>query len=211
MRSGALFLALSIAALVSPACRTSKSSATPGECAGACGKGTRCDGSQCVVDYSQDICGGNSYSDEPAPDMLPAIDNWGSCDRDPKKLPKFAPVDDSGISELDPNKTMVLDMNAGAEKLRDDVLMAEMRKIEYEINKCMGVAACYSGGHLGGGEMKISFRLLGNGSVESVSITAAEPLTVFGIIPCARMAVFQHAFPRFNGQHMVVKYTIELE
>lgn len=176
-----------------------------------CGKGTRCDGSRCIVDYSQDICGSGSQGDEPAPEMLPAIDNWGHCDQDPKRMPKFVAVDDSGIPEIDPNRATVLDMNAGSEQLRDDILMSEMRKVEYEINKCLGTAACYNGGALGGGEMKINFRLLGNGSVESVSIEAAEPLKIYGIVPCSRMAVFQHGFPRFNGQVMTVKYTIELE
>ena len=208
MRHG-LILAALLSTSTAASCGGKGSTTAPGECAGMCGKGTRCDGGRCIVDYSQDICG--SPSAEPAPEMLPAIDNWGTCDRDRKSMPKFVAVDDTGIPELNSTKTKVLDMNAGSEKLRDDVLMAEMRKVEYEINKCLATAACYSGGSLGGGEMKINFRILGNGSVESVSIEASDPLKVYGIIPCSRMAVFQHGFPRFNGQDMTVKYSIELE
>lgn len=201
--------ALLLGAASAISCRA-KTPELPGECAGMCGKGTRCDGAACVVDYSQDICG-NPYDSEPEVSAPPPVDSWGVCDQDRASLPAFVAVDDSKVPQFDPNATIVLDMNAGSERLRDDVLNAEMRKIEHEINACLNTAACYNGGHLGSGEIAFRFRLLGSGKVQSVTVEAPAELTVHGIVPCTRKVIADHVFPKFNGQHMVVKYSIELE
>ncbi|MEZ4453949.1 MAG: hypothetical protein R3B09_31115 [Nannocystaceae bacterium] len=206
----ALGLSAGLLAAISPMACHKKTSEKPGECAGMCGKGTRCDGAACVVDYSQDICG-TPYQSEPEVEMEPPVESWGVCDQDRSSLPAFVAADDSKIPQFDANATMVLDMNAGTERLRDDVLNAEMRKIEHEINACLNTAACYNGGRLGSGEIGFRFRVMGNGTVHSVSIEAPQDLTVYGVVPCARKVIFQHKFPKFDGQNMVVKYTIELE
>lgn len=205
----ALLVAGMTATVTSISCKT-KPSEQPGECAGMCGKGTRCDGAACVVDYSQDICG-NPYDSEPEVSAPPPVDNWGICDQDRSSLPPFVAVDDSKIPQYDPDATIVLDMNAGSERLRDDQLNAEMRKIEHEINACLNTAACYNGGRVGGGEISFRFRLLGSGKVQSVTVEAPPDLSVHGIVPCTRKVIADHVFPKFNGQHMVVKYAIELE
>ena len=191
-------------------CHGGEETASPEECAGMCGKSTRCDGSKCVVDYSTDVCDGMSTEEE-AEDLPPPIDNWGACDVDPATLAPFEAVDDSAIPAYDPNNATVLDMNAGSERLSDTQLTAQMRHIEHKINACLSLASCHNNG-LGSGAISFEFRVVGKtGRVDGVNILAPEELQIFGIVPCLRKAVWEHNFPTFNGQHMVVKYSVELD
>jgi len=191
-------------------CHKGEGTASPNECAGMCGKSTRCDGSKCVVDYSTDVCDGMSMEEE-IEDMPPPISNWGACDVDPSTLPSFEPVDDSAIPAYDPKKATVLDMNAGSERLSDTQLAAQMRQIEHKINSCLSLASCHNNG-LGSGTIGFEFRVTGkNGSVDGVNVTAPEELQVFGIVPCVRKAIADHTFPTFQGQQMVVNYSVELD
>lgn len=198
--------------LAPTACKRSNDSNAPGgECGGMCGRGTRCDGNVCVVDYSQDICTSQAPVAEEV-EMRPPITSWGECVQDRNQLPKkFVPVDDSSIPEFDPNRTRVMDWNAGDEQLNDAVLNANMREVEYAINECLGVAACYSQGGLRGGRLDFKISLSGKtGRAEAVSVTAPPELQVFGIVPCVRKAVADHQFPTYDGPPMTVKYNIEI-
>ena len=85
-----------------------------------------------------------------------------------------------------------------------------MRDVEYAINDCLAKAACYQGSILPNGRIDFTFRLLGTGKVESISVVAPTGLSVFGIIPCARKAVVDHVFPTYDGPAMTVKYNIEI-
>lgn len=176
-----------------------------------CGKGTRCDGNTCVVDYSQDICTTPVVVQEEVP-MRPPITSWGECIHDRNQLPKkFVPVDDKAIPQFDPNRTRVMDWNAGEEQLNEAVLNANMREVEYAINECLGIAACYNGGSLKGGRLDFMISLVGKtGKAEAVSVTAGSDLQVFGIVPCVRKAIADHQFPTYNGPPMTVKYNIEI-
>lgn len=192
--------------------RNSDSSAPTGECGGMCGRGTRCDGSVCVVDYSQDVC---ATPEEPKPDPVPTkppITSWGECTMDRNQLPKkHVPVNDKDIPQYDPNRTRTLDWSEGDEQLNEPVLMANMRDIEYAINECLAVAACYSGGSLKGGRLDLVISLSGKtGKADAVTVSAPPDLQVFGIIPCVRRAVADHQFPTYSGPPMTVKYNIEI-
>ena len=195
------------------ACKKDSGTSDPGgECSGRCGKGTRCDGEKCIVDYGQDICASNEPTKvEPVVPMRPPITNWGECWQDRNQLPKkFKPVDDKDIPQFDPNEARSLDWGEGEEQLSAPVLNANMREIEYDINECLGIAACYQGSSLPGGHIDFAFRLGGKGKVDAISVTAPAGLSVFGIIPCARKAVANHSFPSYAGPPMTVKYSIDI-
>lgn len=200
-------------ALSQGGCKRESTTTSPvsGECGGLCGRGTRCDGKVCVVDYGQDICASTTEPEsEPQVEMRPPITNWGECWEDRNQLPKFKPVDDKAIPQFDPNAVRRLDMNAGEEQLNEPVLMSNMRDVEYEINKCLSTAACYQGQSLAGGQIDFQFRIGGDGKVESVTVRAPQQLQIFGIVPCSRKAVFDHQFPKFDGPGMSVTYNIQI-
>ena len=201
-------------ALALPSCKRQESeTSSPVDCNGMCGKYTRCDEGRCVVDYSTAVCEGLSTRiDEQPMEGPPPVTSWGTCDIDPANLPEtFVPVDDSSIPSYDPNKATVLDMNAGSERLSEERLMVEMRTIEHELNKCLGIASCYNNG-LGSGRIDFEFRVLGkSGQVDGVNVTAPEELSIYGIVPCTRAAIHDHRFPTFDGQQMVVNYSVELD
>ena len=199
----------------SSACKRSEESVSPkasGDCNGLCGKYTHCEDGVCVVDYTTAVCEDMSTDLGEPVESMPPVTSWGSCDIDPSNLPEeFVPVDDSRVPAYDPKKATVLDMNAGSERLDDTRLMAEMRTIEHELNKCLSIASCYNNG-LGSGTISFEFRIVGkNGAVDGVNVTAPEGLSVYGIIPCTRAAIYEHTFPTFDGQHMVVNYSVELD
>jgi hypothetical protein len=200
-------------ALGQVACKRDSESTSPGgECGGMCGRGTRCDGKVCVVDYSQDICASPETNETPVVPMKPPITSWGECYEDRNQMPKFKAVDDSKIPQFDANAARNLDMNGngGDEQLNEAILNAHMREVEYAINDCLAKGACYQGSSLPNGRMDFTFRLLGSGKVESIAVTAPAGLSVFGIIPCARKAVADHVFPTYDGPAMTVRYNIEI-
>ncbi|MEZ4380145.1 MAG: hypothetical protein R3A79_02265 [Nannocystaceae bacterium] len=199
----------------SSACKRQDDSSAPtvgGDCDGKCGKYTHCDDGRCVVDYTTAVCEDMSTDLGEPVESMPPVTTWGACDVDPASLPEeFVPVDDSGIPRYDPNKATVLDMNAGSERLDDTRLMSEMRTIEHALNRCLSVASCYNNG-LGSGTISFEFRIVGKtGAVNGVNVSAPEALSVYGIVPCARAAIYEHTFPTFDGQHMVVNYSVELD
>ncbi len=194
------------------ACRGGNTIA-PGECGTMCGKGTRCDDGTCVVDYGQDVCG-NSYDfDEGDADIgeaRPPIDNWAQCNQDMGSLPEFVPVDDSDIPEFDPNATRSINMNGGDEQLSEDLINNHMREIEYALNECFSLAACYNEGAFPTGEVSFTFRLEPSGEVSSVGLKAPADFNIFGTIQCARRAVADHKFPSYDGPGMTISYSVEL-
>ena len=212
MRTTLILIGLAGLAATPMACkRNGDSNAPSGECSGLCGHGTRCDGKKCVVDYSQDICTTQEIKNEDPP-MRPPITTWGECTLDRNQLPKkFVPIDDKSIPQYDTERVRSLDWADGDEQLNEPVLNAHMRDIEYAINECLAVAACYNGGSLKGGTIELKLGLVGKtGRIDAISVTAPPELQVYGIVPCIRKAVADHHFPMFNGPTMTVKYSIEI-
>ena len=66
-------------------------------------------------------------------------------------------------------------------------------------------------GEVGSGSLKFKLRLLPSGEVEGVSVTAPASLRVWGIVPCARRAVFDHRFPAFDGLAMAVSFGVDID
>lgn len=195
------------------ACKRNGDSSNPsGECSDLCGRGTRCDGRVCVVDYSQDICAGPPEVVQEEVPMRPPITSWGECTLDRNQMPKkFVAVDDSAIPQYDVDRPRTVDWADGDEQLNEPVLNANMREIEYAINECLAVAACYNDGNVKGGRLDLVVGLSGKtGKAEAVSVTAPPDLQIFGIVPCIRKAVAAHQFPTYNGPSMTVKYNIEI-
>ena len=204
-----------VVALSPTACKRSGDSSSPGgECGGLCGKGTRCDGNMCVVDYSQDICSAPAETNEtPVVPMKPPITSWGECYQDRSELPKkFKAVDDRSIPQFDPDAPRPVDMNGnnGDEQLNESLLNANMRDIEYAINECLATAACYQGSSLPDGRIDFVFRLPGTGKIDAITVTAPTGLAVFGVVPCARKAIAEHSFPSYDGPPMTVRYNIQI-
>lgn len=213
MRQYLILFGLAALAASPAACKRNGDSNSPsGECGGLCGKGTRCDGRQCVVDYSQDVCTTQDVVPYEEVPMRPPITSWGECTMNRNELPKkFVPVDDSKIPQYDPSRPRRVDWDEGEEQLSEAVLNANMRDIEYAINDCLAIAACYNGGSLKGGRIDMMISLDGKtGRADAVTVTANSDLQVFGIVPCVRKAVADHQFPRYNGPPMTIKYNIEI-
>lgn len=213
MRTTSIAAALIGLSLSPVACkRNGDSNAPTGECGDMCGRGTRCDGSVCVVDYSQDICDGHIEEATEEVPMRPPITTWGECTRDRSELPKkFVAVDDSAIAQYDVNRPRQVDWADGEEQLGEPLLNANMREIEYAIHECLAVAACYNEAPLRGGNIHLVLSLSGKaGRADAVSVTTPENLQVFGTVPCIRAAVAAHQFPTYDGPSMTVNYTIEI-
>ncbi|PCC71877.1 hypothetical protein SAMN02745121_03229 [Nannocystis exedens] len=211
MRTTLIFAGLVAFSLSPAACKRNSAPRSPDECGGLCGAGTRCDRGSCVVDSSQDTPVKQEVETNEIP-MRPQITSWGECTHERDELPKkFVPVDDSAIPQYDIERPRVLDWSEGDEQLNEQVLSAHMREVEYGINECLSIAACYNHGSLKGGRLDMVIGLVGKtGRVDAVTVTASRGLQVFGIVPCVRKVVADHQFPSYNGPQMTVKYNIEI-
>ena len=66
-------------------------------------------------------------------------------------------------------------------------------------------------GEVGRGRLAVKLRLAGTGKVESVSVKAPASLDVWGIVPCARKAVYDHRFPTFDGPSVGVDFAVDID
>lgn len=133
-----------------------------------------------------------------------AIDEPGA-----EPLPPFVAVDDRKIPEFSAAEPQALDMKAGSERLSEAVLDQHFARVHPAIVDCVTTASRY--GELGSGDLKFKLRILPTGKVESVSVTAPASLRVWGIVPCARKAVFDHRFPGFDGPAIAVNFGVDVD
>lgn len=124
-------------------------------------------------------------------------------------LPPFVAVDDRKIPEFSAAEPQALDMKAGSERLSEAVLDQHFARVNPAIVDCVTTASRY--GELGSGSLKFKLRILPTGKVESVSVTAPASLRVWGIVPCARKAVFDHRFPTFDGPAIAVNFGVDVD
>jgi hypothetical protein len=124
-------------------------------------------------------------------------------------LPPFVAVDDRKIPEFSAAEPQALDMKAGSERLSEAVLDQHFSRVNPAIVDCVTTASRY--GELGSGSLKFKLRILPSGKVESVSVTAPASLRVWGIVPCARKAVFDHRFPGFDGPAIAVNFGVDVD
>jgi hypothetical protein len=178
----------------------------PAACFGVCGDGTVCTAGRCVV--------ATDDTPEPEPDPDPATKSKrrrggkrGAADKSGAEADAFAPVDDSDVREYDGNKTQVMDMKVGTERLDDELVRSHLRRLEPKFNGCIETAAQHSEAELRGGEIDFTFSITGRGKVDSVTVKAPPHLRVFGIVPCLRKALASYTFPSFDGATMGVDYS----
>lgn len=192
-------------------------------CGGACGPGT-----ECVADRCQAIAetpppppekpgkrkqkrkrrgtrtGGDAAPGDATPDAADDVD--GPAEAPP---PPFVPIDDSKIPQFSNAEAQTLDLKAGSERLSEAELDRHFAQVTPQIQRCVTTASAY--GDIPAGSLKFKLRILPSGKVESVSITAASGLRVWGIPSCARKAVYDHRFPAFDGAAMGVSFGVDIQ
>ncbi len=179
-------------------------------CYGVCGEGTVCRNGQCVVAEAK-----------PVEAVEPEAEPEGKAGKRRRRRKSgsgavedeavaFTPEDDSHVPEYDANKTQVIDLKAGSERLDDSVVNTHLRRLEPKFNACIEIAAEHSTDELRGGEVDFTFTIAGTGKVESVTVKAPAHLRVFGIVPCLRNALASHRFPKFDGPTMGVDYSFRV-
>ncbi len=192
-------------------------------CGGRCGAGT-----ECVADRCQPIAAAEPTPATPTKrirkgkrgrkgagpgDPLAGIDGGpaeaGEAGEADPALPPFVAVDDRAIPEFRADQAQTLDMKAGSERLSEAVLDQHFARVTPAIQSCVTTASRY--GEVGSGSLKFKLRLLPSGKVEGVSVTAPASLRVWGIVPCARRAVFDHRFPAFDGLAMAVSFGVDID
>ncbi|PCC75167.1 hypothetical protein SAMN02745121_03625 [Nannocystis exedens] len=125
------------------------------------------------------------------------------------KLPPFVPVDDRKIPQFSNDKAQTIDLEAGSERPSERVLDQHFAKITPKITDCVITASRY--GDVGSGRLAIQLRLQPSGKVESVSVKAPASLNVWGIVPCARKAVYDHRFPSYDGPSVGVDFAVDVD
>ncbi len=195
-------------------------SPAPEACGGRCGPGTACVEDRCEALPGAEPAaaeapakrgkrgkrGKRAAGDGPAE---VAGSETGAAGPGDAPLPPFVAVDDRKIPEFSAGEPQALDMKAGSERLSEAVLDQHFTRVNPAIVACVTTASRY--GEFGSGSLKFKLRILPTGKVESVSVTAPASLKVWGIVPCARKAVFDHRFPAFDGPAIAVNFGVDVE
>jgi hypothetical protein len=173
-------------------------------CYGVCGDGTTCKVGRCVV--------ASDAAPAPEPDDAAKAGKRRrggkpGADEASAAGDTFTPVDDSDVREYDGDKTQVMDMKVGTERLDDELVRSHLRRLEPKFNACIETAAQHSEGEIRGGEIDFTFSITGGGKVDGASVKAPAHLRVFGIVPCLRKALASYTFPSFDGPTMGVDYS----
>lgn len=124
-------------------------------------------------------------------------------------LEPFVAVSDKHIPQFS-NKPVVLDMNAGSERLSDHVVDTHMNRLTPKFQRCITTASTYSDADIGSGTLTFKIQLKPTGKVAGVSVRGPSNLKVFGIVPCVRKVVYDHRFPKYDGAQMGVDFSFEV-
>jgi len=188
-------------------------------CDGRCGPGT-----ECVADRCQAQVEASPAAEAPAPRRgrrgkrgrrgaapgeagEPGAAAGDAADE--AAPPPFVAVDDRKIPEFSAAAPQTLDMKAGSERLSEAVLDQHFARVNPAIEACVATASRH--GEVGAGSLKFKLRILPDGKVEAVSVSAPASLRVWGIVPCARKAVFEHRFPAFDGPAIAVNFAVDID
>ncbi|HFE46032.1 MAG TPA: hypothetical protein ENJ18_11170 [Nannocystis exedens] len=179
----------------------------PAACDDRCGEGTQCEDGLCVIETQEAVeeptrkrkrrrkrrkrRGGNS--DE------------GEAESNDPQAPR---VDDSHIPAFS-NDAQALDLNGGSERLTDNQVSNEVRKLTPRFQRCIVNASV--GDAVLRGKVKIKARISGKGKVSQVSASAPSVIRESGAIPCIRKAVYDHRFPSYDGPSMGVDLSFEVD
>jgi hypothetical protein len=181
------------------------------DCHRVCGPGTRCDAGLCVVAKA-------AAPQEEAPDepLTKGKRRGRGRGRDGVENEATAPIDgaplddDSSVPGYDRDADQVIDMKAGSERLPDETVRAEMRKLEPAFDRCIA-AAVGRGAEVSPGKIDFGFAVDPSGKVAGVNVRAPAGIEQAGVIPCLRKAVFAHRFPSWDGPRADVDYSFRVE
>lgn len=180
------------------------------ECYGICGPGTDCRAGTCVVDERADPAVPRDDAKADGKRKRKKGRRKGGGDPD-EAVADLVPVDDSAVPKYSANRTQVIDMKGGSERLDDVVVNKHLRRLEGNVDACIATAAQHSAEEIKGGDIDIVFSIEPNGKVSGVTAKAPGHLKVLGIVPCVRKAIHSHRFPAFDGPSMGVDYTFSIK
>lgn len=177
-------------------------------CEGLCGHGTKCVKDTCVIDWAQGVC----IKPEDATCPEPEAPEWSECPLAAKILPPFRPVNTKKIPNFNPKRTRAQSFSGGSERVDDYELKQYIEhQLMDELESCLMLAACYHGGPLGEGEVDFTFRMLPSGKVAEVSASATGEYSKYGVAGCVRKIIYEHEFPKYDGEPKGVDYTLMLD
>lgn len=139
------------------------------------------------------------------------VPNRGECPYPADELPSFEPVDDTEIPRMDPNRQRATNMDNGEESLDDKALLLHLDTATTEVLDCVTMASCYDAEPVPSGEIDFAFEVDPGGRVQAVDVDPSDGLDRWGVAACARKAIYETRFPSYDGGHLIVSYSIEIE
>jgi hypothetical protein len=183
----------------------------PDRCYDVCGAGTQCVQRRCVIADAADLEEAEPEDDGSGKKRRRGRRGRGKGGAEPAiDASDFKPVDDSHIPRYDANRVQHIDMKSGTERLADETIRAHLRRLESKFNRCIEVAASYSPEEIASGDVDFVFSIEKSGKVSGINVKAPKHLRVFGIVPCLRKTVYDHAFPSYDGPPTGVDYSFKV-
>lgn len=135
------------------------------------------------------------------------------CPYAPDEVPTPESLVDHGVPEFNEARHRASNMHKGEDRLQDIDLHAHMMGMQSQIFACVDLASCYEDGAElpGSGDLAFDFELHPDGHVAAVSVKASPGLDHPSVVACARQSMFEYRFPRYDGGHMMVEYTMTIE
>lgn len=137
----------------------------------------------------------------------------GGCPYAPDEVPTPESLVSNGVPEFNAARHRASNMHKGDDRLQDIDLHAHMMGMQAQIFACVDLAACYEDGAdlPGQGDLDFDFELHPDGHVAAVSVQASPGLDHPSVVACARQAMYEYRFPRYDGGQMMVQYTMTIE
>ncbi len=139
------------------------------------------------------------------------LPHFGECAYDADDVPPFKPVDDAHVPGLNPERTRLTNMEAGTERIHNEVLLQRLEDATAEVLTCVSVSACYDERPLEPGSIDLKFEVAPDGGVRGVDVEPTAGLDHTGIRACARRAIWDTEFAAFDGADMVVSYRLDID
>jgi len=192
--------------------RRSRSDAPDGAAADGSECGGKCDLTEVCV---RGVCEKNPFMQGLRGVQEEPVEAQATCPYPPDEIPPADSFTASDIPEVDAKKARVIDLRnekakGGEERLSDSVLDEHLAGIHGRLIECIDLGACYTEEPLAGGEFSFRLTLAGSGKVTSVSVDLSPELRIAPIVACARRAVWETRFPRFDGA-MNVTYEVAID
>jgi hypothetical protein len=209
--AGRVGLALAVGLVGVCACEPA---AKPG-CPEPCAAGSSCVEGQCVADAPAAAPEPAAEPRKKRPRKKKQARRAGAPGAEPGDTPDepatgpFVPVDDRKIPQFSRDEVQTIDLQAGSERPSQRVLDQHFARITPKITDCVVTASRH--GEVGSGRLKVQLRIAPSGKVEAVSVQAPAALDVWGIVPCARKAVYDHRFPAWDGPSVGVDFAVDVD